>query len=54
MENNNKPQKGYANKLKISIKTVRAIYDTDFGEEQALMEGLLPTIGLVLLCGPFN
>jgi len=54
MENDNKHQKGHINQSKIDIKTARSIYDTDYGEEQTLIEGLLPAIGLVLLCGPFK
>ena len=53
MENNNKPQNSRV-PPKITIKTARNICETDYGEEQTLIDDLLPAIGLVLLCGPFK
>jgi len=54
METKNSVKGEQKNKPRISIRSAKEIYDTEYDEEQMLIDSLLPSIGLVLLCGAFK
>jgi len=54
MKSNTSIEQEQKNKPKIFIRSAKDIYDTDYGEEQMLVDSLLPSTGLALLCGSFK
>jgi len=54
MKDTNSIDQEQKNKPKIFIRSAKDIYDTDYDEEQMLVDSLFPSTGLALLCGSFK